>query len=50
MVQNSLYEHNPETRCWFYNGEIIVEWDSVLLVYPNFYGYNNLEETKDEHK
>ena len=22
------------------NGDIIVEWASVLLVYPNFYGFN----------
>lgn len=31
-----------ETKCWSFNGELIVAWNGVLLVYPDFHGTNTL--------
>jgi hypothetical protein len=36
-----IWQSRIKTRCWAYAGELIVEWDGVLLVYPDFYGSNS---------
>jgi len=31
-----------KTKCWKdLEGNIVVEWDGVLLIYPDFWGGNN---------
>ncbi len=29
-----------KTKCWSFDGELIVVWDGVMLVYPDFGGSN----------
>jgi len=42
MMDNSSYEKKPIYRSWKdLDGNIVVEWDGVLLVYPDFYGGND---------
>ena len=43
MIENSIYLEPIKTRSWVgLNGEIIIEWDGVLLVYFDFYGSQSL--------
>ena len=43
LMENSSYTPNLEVKSWVYNSEVIVVWDGVLLVYPDFEGTNTME-------